>query len=682
MNDENNILPQNSILSPQSRKINVVISEWLQQHSFLIVVCVMAIGFILRILPIGKQYLNPDECNNYLYTQQPNLYQVWLNNLPNAHPPLYFFILFLWKKISNSEYFLRLLSVLASTASIYIGYRWIEKCFGKGSALVMSLFLAFSPTLIWLSQEVRHYSILILFMSCALYYFQLMLDQKKILPLILSSAFLYLAILIHYSASFFVLALGIYSGYLVIHKELSKKLVISWGLCQLGALGIYGFLYRTQLSLVSKSAMRQETIQSWLASSYLNIHNSSLKQILLYPFERTFAVFTYLFASQYLSIPLAIAFILAAVSLILKNRFRIGILLALPFIANLGASMLLVYPYGGTRHNAFLVLFAYAGIAYLLGIWFEKKFQLILITGLIFLLSWVINPEKGRQFISLKNQRLELMQQARKYIEEYLPRSEPIFIDNQTSVLLDYYLAKNSAPSPSTFQKGFWQCRYAGYNFMSAYIWTFTADNFVEQFRNLFKDFALDSTSTIWIIDAGWGWNLRNELGYNYPELHFLRQSSFGENISIFQLSVKEILKLETSSERETKLSNALLILAKAMQNLKEIKYRTIFWPTDLGWDSLRNYWSDPNLTVVPLQKLYRQIAQEHKSLDEFLPAIVFWIFDDKKPHIQVFSFMNEKQNYIAAGYTFTLLYLDPDGIGAIYEIGKEQGSEKIINQN
>lgn len=682
MNNEKSILPQNSIHSPKSRKINVVISAWLQQHSFLIVICAMVIGFILRILPIGKQYLNPDECNNYLFTQQPNLYQVWLNNLSNAHPPLYFFILFLWGKISNSEFFLRLLSVLASTASIYIGYQWIKKCFDKGSALVMSLFLAFSPTLIWLSQEVRHYSILILFMSCTLYYFQLMLDQKKILPLILCSVFLYLAILTHYSAAFFVLALGIYSIYLLTHKDLSKKLVIGWGLCQLGALGIYGLLYRTQLSLVSKSAMRQETIQSWLANSYLNIHNSSLKQILLYPFERTFVIFTYLFASPYLSIPLAIAFILAAASLILKNRFRIGILLTLPFIASLGASMLLVYPYGGTRHNAFLILFAYAGIAYLLGIWFEKKLQLILIAGLIFLLTWVINPDKGKQFISLKNQRLELMQQAKKYIEDYLPKDNIIFIDNQTSVLFNYYLAKNSVPSPATFQNDFWQCRYAGYNFIASTIWTFTADNFIEQFRKLFKDFSLDSNNTIWLIDAGWGWNLRNELVHNFPVLTFLKQKILGDNISIFQLPVREVLGLKTSSQLTEEINNTLLTLSKVTRELPEIKYRTIFWPTDQGWDSLRNYWSDPNLTVVPLQKLYRQITQEHKSLDEFLPAIVFWIFDDQKPHIQVFSFMNEKQNYIAAGYTFTLLYLDPDGIGAIYEIDKIQGSEKIINQN
>lgn len=679
MNDEKNILPQPSTNSSQNRRISVVISDWLKRHSILVVACVMIIGLILRILPIGKQYLNPDECNNYLYTQQPNLYQVWLNNLPNAHPPLYFFMLFFWEKISNSEFFLRLLSVLASIASIFIGYRWVEKCFGKGSALVMSLFLAFSPTLIWLSQEVRHYSILILFMICALYYYQVMLEQKRILPLIISSIFLYLAILTHYSASFFVFALGIYSCYLIIQKEFSKKIILGWVICQLGAIAIYGFLYRTQLSLLSKSALRQETIESWLASSYLNIHKSNFKQILLFPFGRTFAVFKYLFASQYLSIPVEIAFIVAVVILIFKNRFRIGILLILPFIANLVASITTVYPYGGTRHSAYLALFAYAGIAYLLGIWFEKKIQLVLLAGLIFLPLWIIIPDKSQQFLSLKNQRLELMHQTKKYIEDYLPKTEPIFIDNQTSVLLDYYLAKNIKPPPSTFQKGFWQCRYAGYNFISASIWTFTSDNFIEQFRNLYKNFAIDSSSTIWIVDAGWGWNLRNELIYNYPTLTFLKQKYFGDYISIFQLPVQEILKLKTSTEWSEEMDKTLQTLSRITRNLPENKYRTVFWPTEQGWDSLRNYWPDSNLTVVPLQKLYRQITQEHKSLDEFLPALVFWIFNDKKPHIQVFSFMNEKQNYIAAGYAFTLLYLEPNDIAAIFEINRVQGNEKII---
>jgi hypothetical protein len=599
--------------------------------------------------------------------------------LNNAHPPLFFIILFFWTKLGYSELFLRIISVLSGTALIYVGYKWVEKCFGKNPGLVMSLLLAFSTTLIALSQEVRGYSVLILFITCALYYFQMMLDKKAILPLILFSIFIYLAILVHYSASFFWLAIGIYFSYLAFRKELNRKMILVWAIFQLGAIGIYGFLYRTHLSLLSKSAIRQEAIQGWLASSFLNIHHVKLKEIFLYPLARTIEVFRYLFSLQNLALPLVIAFVIATVMLILKHRWRIGILFVLPFLANLFASILKVYPYGGTRHIVYLIIFAYAGIAYLFGKWFERRIHLILISGLILIPLWITFAQKPEQFIKPKNQQLELMRKAKEYIENYLPKDEVIFTDYQTSVMLGYYLGKEKIQPPATFQNDFLQYRYAGYQFVASEVWTFNKESFIEQFRRLPLNFAIDSTGSIWIIDAGIGWNLRNELLTFYPELPFLRQKAFGENISIFQLPVEEVLKLETPSMRVERINTALLSLSKATQNLKEIEYRTVFWPTERGWEAFRPFWVDSTITVVPLKKLYLLIVKEKKLLDDFLPALVFWILNDQEQHIQIFSFMNDRENYIAAGYAFTLRYIDPEGIVALYEINWVKGSDRIV---
>jgi len=676
---EDNLLTQSGDFNSQLGNWSVLVNNWLRQHIIFVVGFITFIGFLLRILPTGKIYLNPDECLHYLIVHQHNIYQVWLNSLTNAHPPLFFFILFIWTKLGNSELFLRLISVLSGTALIYVGYKWAEKCFGKSVGLVMCLLLAFSPTLIALSQEVRGYSVLILFMTLTLYYFQLLLEKSKILHLILFSVFLYLAILIHYSVVFFVIALGLYFVYLLLQKSFNRKIVVVWSLFQLGALGIYGFLYRTHLSQLSKSALRQEIIQGWLASSYLDLHQTNLKEIFLYPFVRTIDVFQYLFSLKNCGVPLSIAFIVAVIIVGSKRWRRIGIFLFLPFVANLVASVFKIYPYGGTRHILYLSLFAFIGIGYLLGRWFEKRLQLILILGSILIPLWIIFSQKPEQFIKPKNQRLVQMRQAKEYIESYLPKDDVIFTDYQTNVMLGYYLAQKEILPLATFQNGFLQSSYDGYKFITSDIWTFNVANFLAQFRRLVSNFKLDSTGPIWIVDAGWGWNLRDELINAYPGFPFLRQGAYGDNISIFQLPVEEILKLATPLELTDRVNSVLLSLSKATRDLKEIKYRTVFWPTDQGWDAFRHFWIDSTLPVVPLEKLYKKLIDNPKSLDDFLPALVFWIFHNREQHIQFFSFMEEGQNYIAAGYSFTLRFIDPDGIAAVYEINRVRGYEQII---
>ena len=679
MKSKDKSLRQQDNLDFRIEKLTDSINNLLERRISWIVILVIIIGFMLRIVPAGQMYFNPDECWNYLATNQFNLYQVWLRNLNSTHPPLFFFILFLWAKLSNSELFLRLISILAGTASIYVGYLWVRKCFGKISGLVMSLLLAFSPALIWISQEVRAYSLLVFFMLCSLYYFQQILDKRKILHLTLFSIFSYLAILTFFSAAFLFFALLIYFVYLFFQEKFEKKFIFSWMTFQLAAIVIYGFLYRSHLSHVSKSGLRQDAIQGWLASSFLNFQLAKPMEIFLYPFKSTNNVFSYLFASNILSIPLTIIFAIAVLLLILKNRWRIGILLILPLLGNLVASIFKFYPYGETRHIIHLSLFAYSGIAYLFGKWFEKRLQLILIISLIFLPFWIIYSRKPSQYIEPKNQHIELMQRAKEDIINFLPKDEAIFMDFQTSVMLGYYFGKNEIPEPRIFQKGFWECRYAGFKFVAVENWSFTAESFVEQFRKFFSNYLQDSTGSIWIIDAGWGWNLRNELLHSFPEITFLRQKAYAANISIFQLSVEEVMKLETPSERAVRITQALQELSKATQNLKDVKYRTIFWPNEHPWETFRTFWIDSTLPVVQLKELNKKLVENPKLLDNFLPALVFWILYNREKNIQIFSFMDEGHNYIAAGYAFTLRYINTDGLAAVYEINWAKGDERII---
>ena len=64
------------------------------------------------------------------------------------------------------------------------------------------------------------------------------------------SAFLYLAILSHYSAVFFVLASGVYAVARFADSRYPRKLIAAWAMGQVGALAIYVFLYVTHVSKI------------------------------------------------------------------------------------------------------------------------------------------------------------------------------------------------------------------------------------------------------------------------------------------------------------------------------------------------------------------------------------------------------------------------------------------------
>ncbi|MGY1508951.1 glycosyltransferase family 39 protein [Aeromonas hydrophila] len=84
-------------------------------------------------------------------------------------PPLFESILILWAKaFGNSDFSLRALPALLGSLVPIVFYLGASKYLSKGSALLGSMFLAFSPTLIEYSQEVRAYMLSCLLSAIAI----------------------------------------------------------------------------------------------------------------------------------------------------------------------------------------------------------------------------------------------------------------------------------------------------------------------------------------------------------------------------------------------------------------------------------------------------------------------------------------------------------------------------------
>jgi len=192
--------------------------------------------------------LNPDEALHYLLFDQQSAFLAYKASLSNAHPPLVFLVLYFWHFLGHSELMLRLPSVFAGTAFCWFTFKWMQISFSKAASLIALIIVAFSPTLIGLSAELREYSLLLFFMAAALYYFEAAIQERAPRKMVYFTVAFYLAILSHYSAVFFVLAMGLYALARIADAPLPRKLIATWAIGQVGAAAIYGFLYVTHIS--------------------------------------------------------------------------------------------------------------------------------------------------------------------------------------------------------------------------------------------------------------------------------------------------------------------------------------------------------------------------------------------------------------------------------------------------
>lgn len=151
-----------------------------------------------------------------------------------------------------------------------------------------------------------------------------------------------------------------------------------------------------------------------------------------------------------------------------------------------------------------------------------------------------------------------------------------------------------------------------------------------------------------------------------YPDRKFFRATS------------DSFYEIEVPPYAESPLYEALLAQSEFTRQMTKVNYRTLFWHATGGWEPFRSILADTAVKIVPLRQFNIDIYGRLELLDDYLPAIVFWIFHDQQPHLQIFSYMDDAQSYIAAGYKFTLKYITPNKVGAVYEIDKVKGDEEI----
>jgi hypothetical protein len=503
---------------------------------------VLAAGLVARLIQAKDYFLNPDEALHYLSASQPSVDLAYKAALTNAHPPLLILALYYWRSLGQSELMLRVPSVLAGTACCWLAYLWLKEVTDRSTAFMGLLLLSFAPSLIALSAEVRQYALLLFFMAGCLYLSERAIQENSLPLMVLVSLCLYGALLTHYSSLLFAFSMGVYMLLRLYPYRTQPALFAVWVGGQIGALALICYFLVTHVARLRAMGMPQEIAETWLRRS---IFHSGDQNVVVFASAQTLRVFTYLFSHGLVGTLALLAFFAGMVSLLRRKTpwnkdgprpRELALLFGLPFLANCGAAIAGLYPYGGTRHNAFLAPFAVGGAALGLASWIPARLwakSLVLVISLALCNFFPAPPP----LIRARDHSVALMRNAVDYLRQSAPPGSVLLADYQSGLLLGYYACGHGIVQVFPPLQRFAKADCGPYTVITAGTqeWRFNADDLPGQLANVAETYGLVPGTKVWLFDAGWITDLAPALS---TENRCAAPRTFGENILICELTV------------------------------------------------------------------------------------------------------------------------------------------------
>jgi hypothetical protein len=465
-----------------------------------------------------------------------------------------------WGYFGHSEFFLRLPSVAASLGFYCMVFLWLAKVVNRKTALIAFSLMLFSPALIYLSTELRQYPFLLFFCASALYLFECAVIENSIAALVFSGVALWLALLTHYSSLFFALAFGLYALMRIWSARRQIPFIGTWVATQLIALGIIAVLFKTHISQQVSSGRADAIADSYLRGS---IFHSAQDHVVSFIFKTTIRLFHYFFSQEVVGIVGLLLFVYAIV-ILWRSPIRpaspsnptsrqLAFLLAFPLLANCALALRGIYPYGGTRHDSYLTIFAIPGIAIALARWNPQKKWISAGAIAAVLLICNLFPAPTGQYIARKNQSRKVMQSAVNFLRDAPPGSI-IFTDNQGGLLLSYYMCDRKVvlfdpPYEDLFAA---PCGNSQVVSLDPRKWIFQAATFTEELHGLQQTYNPTSQHAIWVFQAGWlvdkEADFRAELRqFGCPATH-----DFGKSILACQIALPNGRVLNNSNNSDS----------------------------------------------------------------------------------------------------------------------------------
>jgi len=328
---------------------------WLEPAAAILIL----LGLAARLLVSSGSVLAKDESYHLQIAGSGGWIETYRNSLTTPHPPLFFFLLNLWKRVARTGWELRLLPIAFTAAFLWISYVWSRRLVGKTAALSTVALLSLLPSLILLTSEIRGYALLFLLEVGALAALERALDEGKARFVVAFAVLEALALWTHYSAIFLICAALLYSALRVRSRRPSRTFVVAWIVSQVALAAFFEFLFWTHITHLHGSLAERDAREDWLQASYFH---RGAQGPLGFVVRDSLALATYLFSARVAAL-IALVLGLLGAAWIAARRPSLAVLLAAPFAACAAAGLLDLYPYGGTRHDMFLAPLACVAVA-------------------------------------------------------------------------------------------------------------------------------------------------------------------------------------------------------------------------------------------------------------------------------------------------------------------------------
>ncbi len=437
--------------------------SWVEAHSDWFVWAIVLAGFWLRFHLAGASYLNSDETQIMTPPFQQGLVAVYKGGMAFPYGPFNNFLLYFMTFFGGSEQYFRMIAVVPGALMAFVGYRWAAYLFGPATGVATACILSFSPSMVNISAEVRHYMMHTFWLICAMYCLERAFGEQSLKWMRLFGASLLLALLTMYMSIWATAAIGVYAVLRILHRELPRRVVLEWVMIQVAAILVCVAAYTTHLYRLRGSGSEAFARDAWLRASYYHPESQHLWDFLR---TSTKALFVYLFANRTIGLWIMPVFVAGIVLIVWAKAGAPGKRLSalsfvLPVMATCAAAIVSLYPYGGSRHDAFLIAFVAVPVAVAISFVARRKVIVVLLAAMILAPYWHSVGQMNYLEVEPQFRKLEQMSGALNYLAKQTPRPRVLLVDEEGGELVKYYVCgakmeevRSLAPSISEYSCG------------------------------------------------------------------------------------------------------------------------------------------------------------------------------------------------------------------------------------
>ncbi len=320
--------------------------DLLDRRGHLLALLLVLAGLGLRCTTKLGYWFNPDEGINYSLVTHPTFARCWEELTANSHPFGISVVVWLMGHVSFDPTWLRMEALVSGVAAIHLTWLAGRACGGPLAGLVAAALVALSPAAVEQSQALRPYMMQLAFLAGALWGISRWLQHRR--GLVTFSIFLTLAVVTQFSSFFVVGALGAWLLGLLCAGRIRRQEILPLGAAFIGPIAGMTFLYVFHLGphLLGKE-IQEDAQETWLAPFFVTGPAHAWGTLL--------ALQRYLFGA-YLAGAMVLV-VLVALGYGLWSYRPISWLTLIMLVVALAVSAMSLYPFGGTRHGCYLLLF-------------------------------------------------------------------------------------------------------------------------------------------------------------------------------------------------------------------------------------------------------------------------------------------------------------------------------------